>query len=131
MPRALSSPEGVTVWSAATKPYGEVSETMTPDPATGQTVVTNLRLPGQYDERLLGSLGLQGPYYKWNRWYLPSVGRYMELDPLALEGGFDGVGWYAPDWYNYGDGNPLTNVDPTGRQTFVSLELCDSEVRGG
>jgi hypothetical protein len=29
--------------------------------------VTSLRLPGQYDERLFGSLGLQGPYYNWNR----------------------------------------------------------------
>jgi len=48
--------------------------------------VTNLRLPGQYDERLLGSMGLQGPYYNWNRWYLPGVGRYLELDPLALTG---------------------------------------------
>jgi hypothetical protein len=27
-------------------------------------VVTNLRLPGQYDERLLASVGLQGPYYE-------------------------------------------------------------------
>ena len=46
--------------------------------------VTNLRLPGQYDERLLSSLGLQGPYYNWNRWYLPGVGRYLELEPLNL-----------------------------------------------
>jgi uncharacterized protein RhaS with RHS repeats len=45
--------------------------------------VTNLRLPGQYDERLLPGSGIQGPYYNWNRWYLPSMGRYMELDPIA------------------------------------------------
>lgn len=52
--------------------------------------MTNLRLPGQYDERLFaaaGITGLQGPYYNWNRWYLPGVGRYLELDPVALEGG--------------------------------------------
>jgi hypothetical protein len=52
-------------------------------------MVTNLRLPGQY-ERLLRSLGLQGPYYNWNRWYLPGVGGgYLELDPLALRGQFN------------------------------------------
>ncbi|WP_269528907.1 RHS repeat-associated core domain-containing protein [Anaeromyxobacter dehalogenans] len=96
-------------------PYGEVSETMTPDPATGRTVVTNLRLPGQYDERLLGSLGLQGPYYNWNRWYLPGVGRYLELDPLALGGEINGPGY--PDWYSYANANPLRYFDETG--TFV------------
>jgi hypothetical protein len=42
---------------------------------------------------------MQGPYYNWNRWYLPSVGRYMELDPIPLSGGFSGA--YGPDWYGY------------------------------
>ncbi len=77
--------------------------------------MTNLRLPGQYDERLLGSLGLQGPYYNWNRWYLPGGGRYLELDPIALKGGLNGE--YGPDWYNYASGNPVSNVDPNGRGT--------------
>lgn len=54
--------------------------------------MTNLRLSGQYDERLLGPLGLQGPYYSWNRWYLPGVGRYLELDPLAVKGDINSGG---------------------------------------
>jgi RHS repeat-associated protein len=74
--------------------------------------VTNLRLPGQYDERLLGGLGLQGPYYNWNRWYLPQVGRYVELDPMASMGGFNGP--FGPDWYGYADGSPLHFIDPEG-----------------
>lgn len=77
--------------------------------------MTNLRLPGQYEERLLGSLGLQGLYYHRNRWYLPGVGRYLELDPMAMEGEFNGP--YGPVWYAYGDGNPLRFIDPTGRET--------------
>jgi RHS repeat-associated protein len=113
MPRALTSPSGATVWTASVaRPYGDITETTTPDPETGKTVVTNLRLPGQYDERLLGTLGLQGPYYNWNRWYLPSVGRYLELDPIAKAGGFNGE--YGPDWYGYAEGNPLSNIDPWG-----------------
>jgi len=72
-----------------------------------------LRLPGQYDERLLGAVGLQGPYYNWNRWYLPGVGRYLELDPIAVEGGLNGGS--TPEWYSYGAGNPLTYTDPDGR----------------
>jgi len=100
------------VWSASTRPYGDLVETTTPDPQNGRTVVTNLRLPGQYDERLLSSVGLQGPYYNWNRWYLPGVGRYLELDPIALRGGMNGSG--SPDWYNYALGNPLTFTDRSG-----------------
>jgi len=98
-PEAQPSPE--SCWPS-TCTYGEH--------ASGQPVVTNLRLPGQHDERLLASVGLQGPYYNWNRWYLPGVGRYLELDPIALGGGLNGRG--ASDWYNYALGNPLRYVDP-------------------
>jgi RHS repeat-associated protein len=114
LPRALTSPAGATVWSAnPARPYGDITEATTPDPETGRTVVTNLRLPVQYDERLLGSLGLQGPYYNWNRWYLPGVGRYLELDPMAEDGDFNSE--YAPDWYGYVDANPLKFTDSDGR----------------
>ncbi len=81
--------------------------------------MTNLRLPGQYDERLLGSLGLQGPYYNRNRWYLPGVGRYLELDPLALTAAFNGP--FSPDWYGYALGNPLRWIDPQG---LVVYKCC-------
>jgi RHS repeat-associated protein len=113
LPRALTGPSGAVVWKAnPARPYGDVQEVTTPDPETGRTVVTNLRLPGQYDERLLASVGLQGPYYNWNRWYLPSVGRYLELDPIAKSGGFNG--FYGPNWYGYAEGNPLLWTDPRG-----------------
>jgi RHS repeat-associated protein len=113
LPRALTNAAGQVVWSATpARPYGDIVETATPDPLTGRTVVTNLRLPGQYDERLLGSLGLQGPYYNWNRWYLPGMGRYLELDPIAVGGGFNGG--YGVDWYPYALGHPLRYTDPWG-----------------
>ncbi len=81
LPRAMTNQSGQLVWNTFPRPYGDIAEKTATDPLSGRTVVTNLRLPGQYDERLLGSLGLQGPYYNWNRWYLPGVGRYLELDP--------------------------------------------------
>jgi RHS repeat-associated protein len=112
LPRALTSQAGQTVWSATADPYGGVTETTIRDPISRRTVVTNLRLPGQYDERLLGSVGLQGPYYNWNRWYLPSVGRYMELDPIALRGRFNSR--YGVNWYGYAAANPMRYVDPRG-----------------
>jgi RHS repeat-associated protein len=116
-PRALTNAGGQIVWSTFQRPYGEVLEKTTTDPLSGMTVVTNLRLPGQYDERLFQQAGLnmQGPYYNWNRWYLPSVGRYMEPDPIAKGGGFNGD--VGPGWYGYAEGNPLKYVDTDSSQS--------------
>jgi RHS repeat-associated protein len=111
-PRALTNAAGQLVWATYQRPYGEVLEKTVMDPLSGKTVVTNLRLPGQYDERLLAGLGLQGPYYNWYRWYLPSVGRYMELDPWTLAGGFSNP--FGVDWYGYANQNPMRWIDPIG-----------------
>ncbi len=119
-PRAMTNASGQTVWSASALPYGEVVESAGTDPLSGKTVVTNLRLPGQYDERLLGSLGLQGPYYNWNRWYLPGVGRYLEPDPVAMSGLFNTR--YGVDWYGYANQNPLRWTDPLGLYGTNSCE---------
>jgi RHS repeat-associated protein len=126
-PRALTSPSGQLVWSTFQRPYGEVGEKTVPDAVTGQTVVTNLRLPGQYDERLFaaaGISGLPGPYYNWNRWYLPSVGRYLELDPIAKAGGFNG--FYGPNWYGYAEGNPLRWRDRKGLAVYMCEQPADT-----
>jgi RHS repeat-associated protein len=117
-PRSLTSMAGAVVWSSTPRAYGEIVETTTVDPANGRTVVTNLRLPGQYDERLLGAIGLSGPYYNGARWYLPAMARYMELDPVALLGGMNGQ--YAPDWYGYANQNPLRWTDPGGEFALLA-----------
>jgi RHS repeat-associated protein len=113
-PRALTSmASGATVWTASVpRPYGDMTEAPGIDPANGRTIATNLRLPGQYDEKLLGAVGLQGPFYNGARWYLPSMARYLELDPIALKGGLNGG--LVPDWYGYGRANPVRWTDPTG-----------------
>src|SRR5512143_611620 len=103
LPRAMTNPAGQLVWNTQPRPFGDVVEKTATDPVSGRVVVTNLRLPGQYDERLLASVGLQGPYYNWNRWYLPGIGRYAEIAPLAAIGGFNEPN--RPDWYSYGAAN--------------------------
>lgn len=112
-PRALSATAGATVWSASPpRPYGDMTETSATDPANGRTVATNLRAPGQYDERLFaaaGINGLHGPYYNWNRWYMPGAGRYLEADPVAILGRFNTP--FGVDWYGYSLQNPLRYVD--------------------
>ncbi len=126
LPRALTSATNAIVWTATpTRPYGDVAEAAITDPQNGQAVVTNLRLPGQYDERLLTSIGIQGPYYNWDRWYLPTLGRYMELDPIAVRGGFNGP--WGPNWYGYAEGNPLRWTDPEG----LEVSLCCRSIQTG
>jgi RHS repeat-associated protein len=46
--------------------------------------------------------------YNYSRDYDPSVGRYAESDPIGLAGG-------SYSTYSYANGNPSSNVDPTGR----------------
>ncbi len=120
LPRAMTNQSGQLVWNTFPRPYGDIAEKTTTDPLSGRTVVTNLRLPGQYDECLLGALGLQGPHYNWNRWYLPGVGRYLESDQRARLGRFNGFA--SPDWYNYVEGNPLRRVDPVGLDRYAACE---------
>lgn len=119
-PRALTTRSNAVVWAASPpRPYGDMDEAKTVDSSNGRTIVTNLRLPGQYDERLLADIGLKGPFYNGQRWYLPQLARYMELDPVALRGGLNGL--YAPDWYGYGNANPVRWTDPAGEEAVGAV----------
>lgn len=71
---------------------------------TSGTVV-RLRFPGQV------SLGIEKINYNYFRDYDPQVGRYLESDPIGIEGG--------PNTYGYAEQNPLTGVDPLGLETCV------------
>ncbi|RYE38588.1 MAG: RHS repeat-associated core domain-containing protein, partial [Sphingobacteriales bacterium] len=68
-------------------------------------VTFNLRFPGQYydTENKL--------FYNLNRYYNPELGRYMEPDPIGLEGGLNP--------YVYALGNPVMYVDMTGENPIL------------
>jgi len=61
----------------------------------------DLRLPGQWSQAETGGL-----FQNWNRDYDPTLGRYVEADPLGIEAGQNS--------YAYVDGDSLNNSDPEG-----------------
>ena len=60
----------------------------------------NLRFPGQYYDAETGL------HYNYFRDYDPSIGRYVESDPIGLEGGMN--------TYGYVGGRPLVRIDVLG-----------------
>jgi RHS repeat-associated protein len=91
------------VWSADYLPFGEAAVTGT------QEVYS--RFPGQYyDEET-------GLYYNYFRDYDPTIGRYIQSDPIGLDGGIN--------TYAYVHGNPLKYVDPLGLDVFLCCAPVD------
>ncbi len=78
-------------------PFGKLHVT------TGST--PDLRFPGQWFQ------AESGLFQNWMRDYDPTLGRYLQADPLGLVDG--------PSIYGYALQNPGRFVDPRGEQTGV------------
>jgi RHS repeat-associated protein len=81
------------VWQADYEPFGRVQ-------LINPSLSLNPRLPGQYFDAETGL------YQNWHRDYDARLGRYLESDPIGLEGGLNP--------YTYVSGNPVNAVDPFG-----------------
>lgn len=92
-PQRLIKTNGKVVWHADYKVFGETL-------ITSNEIENNLRFPGQYYDEETGS------YYNFHRDYDPSLGRYLESDPIGLDGGIN--------FYNYANQNSLKKIDPSG-----------------
>lgn len=93
-PQAMTNSTGTVVWKADYEPFGKA----TVSPAS--TVENNLRFPGQYYDRETGL------HYNYFRDYDPRMGRYVEVDPIGLEGGINP--------YAYANNAPTMYTDPLG-----------------
>ena len=63
-----------------------------------------------------------GLYHYKARAYSPTLGRFMQTDPIGYK---DGI-----NWYDYVDGDPVSRVDPTGLLFDVTLLPSLAEAGG-
>jgi|GEM_PF-880733 len=99
-PVQATSKDGSVVWAANFNIFGQANITTPVETAERPTMLSNLRLPGQYfDEET-------GLHYNYRRFYDPITGRYIQSDPLGLQGGLNR--------FAYGDANPANVIDPMG-----------------
>ena len=84
---------GSVVWDSDRKPFGERTLTVA-------QVEMPLGFPGQFYDQETGN------YYNYFRDYDPATGRYLQSDPIGLDGGLN--------TYTYVKNNPIIWVDPEG-----------------
>jgi RHS repeat-associated protein len=76
-------------------------------PSYAQAVKFELRYPGQvFDEET-------GLSYNLHRYYDVAAGRYIQADPIGLEGGWNRFGYVG--------GDPLNAIDPDGLNAVVAV----------
>lgn len=93
--RGYDATTKANVWSLDSGPFGESTAIVS---VSG--VEINLRFPGMYYDKQTGL------YYNHHRYYNPKWGRYMEPDPIGLEGGLNP--------FVYSNNDPINKADPSG-----------------
>ena len=99
-PIALSDQEKNIVWAAKLDPWGNVEEEFNP-----HRIEQSIRLPGQHHDRDTGL------YYNRHRYYDPTIGAYVNQDPIGYWGGMN--------LFGYVEGKPLAAIDPRGLQAYM------------
>ncbi len=110
--RLTRASDNLVVWRWDADPFGSLAPAEDPDGDT-LPLVFNLRFPGQYYDSETGL------HYNYFRDYDPQVGRYLESDPIGLDGGLN--------TYGYVGQNPLRYSDVLGLDSF----RCERNLRLG
>ena len=92
-PQKMTDASAAIVWDAAFDPFGNIA-------SVSGSAIGLLMFPGQYydSETQLSQ--------NWHRDYDPSIGRYIQSDPIGLAGGIN--------MYAYVLDDPVNSIDPTG-----------------
>jgi RHS repeat-associated protein len=100
-PRVVTrSSDNAQRWRWQSEPFGSTAPNE--DPSGAGTFAYNLRFPGQvYD-------GAAGHYQNWHREYDAATGRYVESDPIGIDGGTNTYGFVLQ--------SPTMLVDTDGLQ---------------
>lgn len=117
-PRVITNQNNTVVWQWNSDPFG--STLPNENPAGQGSFTCNMRFSGQYYDRETNL------HYNYFRDYDPSTGRYIQSDPIGLEGG--------TNTYAYVDGNPRPGFDPTGLANGAAANMRPSgscSVSGG
>ena len=93
-PIALTDEQQNIVWAARLDPWGNIEQEFNP-----HDIEQSIRLPGQHHDKETGL------YYNRHRYYDPSIGAYVNQDPIGFDGGANGY-VYPKD--------PLAWIDPWG-----------------
>jgi RHS repeat-associated protein len=97
-PRAMTDARGSVVWESDLAPFGSTDR-------MSRRVGLDLRFLGQlYDPET-------GYHQNWHRDYDPTLGRYLQADPLGVGGGLN--------VYSYAHQNPMQYLDPDGRNPIA------------
>ena len=106
-PAFATDAAGAVIWDGGiTTPFGESI-------STAAAFAQNLMFPGQYSD---AETGLS---HNWHRTYDPTLGRYLQADPIGLAGGLNR--------YAYVGGNPMGYIDANGE----AIQLAPLLIGGG
>jgi len=115
-PRWATNISGETVWRWNSDGFGKGKADRDVD-GDGKNTVIRLRFAGQYHDRE------SGLYYNHHRDYDPNLGRYIQSDPIGLNGGINR--------YVYVLGNPISYIDPKGLSTYITYNCVTTALSDG
>jgi len=104
-PRVLTDPQGNVRWRWMADAFGTAAPETQPT-ASLPAITFNLRMPGQQYEPF------GGRFYNYFRDFDPTIGRYVQSDPIGLGGGIN--------TYAYVGENPVSYIDPDGLQSIAA-----------
>lgn len=105
--------DNAVMWRWDQDPFGSLAPNQ--NPSGLGTFVYNLRFPGQYYD---SETGLNQNRY---RDYDPSVGRYVESDPIGLKG-------RSYSTFDYAKASPIGHIDPSGLVTAADEATATGQI---